>query len=302
MLLDAPDPYEALGPAVIEALDCYGRQDLEGAAQTLRRHLREYDPAASPPHLMIMSAALLYAQWASNDTGDDSVLRWAWYGYRTALVLDGDRTESTIAAAAVLAGVLTEREDHTVAAMLWEPVAAYYQQAGRHRDHVAARLSLAEALHKTGSCGDAVRHATAALDTYPAQQHLDRYGVLLLLRVLHLLEACGRSDEALALIRQWQPRLPTADTDRACAQVLGSCWLGSADLAAHQRVCAGHGARPRDLRTAQVRLAFLAAVDEPAAPDSDSVTAAPSLADLGRLSQTVIEALTRVLRRAGLRP
>jgi hypothetical protein len=302
MLLDTPpDPYVTLGPAVVEALDCYGQQDLQGAARILRSQLRRFDPVKAPPHLMIMSAALLYARWTSHDTGNDSGLRWAWYGYRTALVLDGADTESAIAATSILAGVLTDRADFTLAAMLWEPVAAHHQQAGRHRDHVAARLSMAEALHKAGSCGTAIRQATVALDAYPAQEEVTGYGVLFLIRTLHLLQACGRCDEALALIRRWQPRLPTTDTGRAVARLLGCSWLGSADLAEHQRVCAGRGGHRLDLRSAQVRLAFLAALGNPHAPANDESVPGPSLTGLGQLSQPVVEALTRVLRRAGLR-
>jgi hypothetical protein len=277
VLLGGHDPYPALASAIIEAQRRYDQDGTGPAARILRQHLRDIDPATAPPHPRILAAALLYAMWADED--DDSQLRWAWYGYRSTLLLTGDHDNETVTASTVLAGVLHDRGDFTLSAVLWEVIAARHQQAARHLEYIDARLLMAEALHATGSCGAAVQHATAALDTYPPHQELTGYAVGLLERTLLLLDLCDRTDEALALLRQWQPRLPSTQADPRLALMLGTYRIGSPLRAQnHHQVCAArlsehlnllHTDRPREcpvhlwLRRTAVRRAFLDALGAP---------------------------------------
>jgi tetratricopeptide (TPR) repeat protein len=281
MLSASPDPYETLGPALQEGMACYEQGDWEGAARILQRGLRDIDPSSTPPHPIIAPAGLIFAR-LTDDV--DSALRWAWYGYQATLQLDTD-AESIVFAASTLAGALTDREQFRIAALLWEQVAARHQQAGAHHEHAEARLSMAEALQKTGSCGAAVQQATIALDAYPADENLTAITAISLVRALRILGMCDRTQEALALIRQWQPRLPATDIDRTLTRFCGGAVLGFAEpVLEHRSVCASRLDRRLDLhpggtdgcpsrmylRRLRVRAAFLAALDGPdSSPASD---------------------------------
>lgn len=163
--------------------------------------------------------------------------------------------------------------------MLREFVTAQHENAGRHLDHITARLALAETTHTAGSCGAAIHHATLALDTYLAGQGDERpepAGVWFLLQTLRLLALCGRADEAIALIGRWRPWLPTGES-RVGARLLGAFYLGvPGEIEDHPSVCAarlgdqfGLADRPAGCAVHQaarrdaVRRAFLAALDEP---------------------------------------
>lgn len=277
------DPHGDLQAAVVEAVLLFEQLEYAKATEVLWPHLRDVDPATAPPDEVLQVAAFTYAQCADNNRNQGRGLRWALYGLLTAIRLEGADGEMPRVAAGVLACVLQEIGSPTIAVPLWELIAASYQRAGRPAQHVDAVLSLAEALHETGACGTAVQQATAALSLYPAPAgELTDGAVSDLVRVLSLLELCGRNAEALALIEQWQPRLPTTDQGRAHALEVASR-LGLFLLADdHQWVCAArlddrHGlddSRPRicrvhtPLRRNQVRQAFLHALTGESAEDT----------------------------------
>lgn len=324
--MDTDDPHGDLQAAVVEAVLLFEQLEYAKATEVLWQHLRDVDPATAPPDEVLQVAALTYAQCADNNRNEGRGLRWALYGLLTAIQLDGSGGETPRMAAGILASVLQEIGSPLIAVPLWELIAASYQRAGRADEHIDAVLSLAEALHETGACGTAVQQATAALSLYPAPAgELTEDAVSHLVRILSLLELCGRNEEALALIEQWQPHLPTTEQGRAHALKVANR-LGLFLLADdHQWVCAArlddrHGladSQPRicrmhtPLRRNQVRRAFLHALTgepvEDYPPQSSTpctCTPPPPPTGLRRLKPaSLIDALTvflivRLARRA----
>lgn len=222
--------------AVLTTLDAY-----EQAAQILARHLAALDPVTADPGHDLIAAAILYVRVVDPTRASiPDVVAWARYAYRASRTTHGVYHPQTVQAAETLILVLHSRGDVGEALELRRDLIQAHLDHGDVAAHLVARMELAAQLHDAGRCGDAIRHASTAWQTWIARLGpVDGRGRRLVTQLVAMLHACARLDEARWLIEQAGPLYPAgADPTHADADpVLRR--LGTMRTN-HQHRCARH--------------------------------------------------------------
>ncbi|GAB3852447.1 hypothetical protein ACFPIJ_57990 [Dactylosporangium cerinum] len=188
------------------------------------------DPATACPDHLLIRAAVLYARAvdpapdpapvatsgaSSGPVADD--VAWARYAYRAARALYGIDHSTALEATETLALVLASRDQHSEAYALRRDVIQLHLDRGDVDAHLEARITLAAHLHDMGRCGEAIRDAIAAWQQWSTRHDpADPVSEPMALHVASMLLACGRTDEAVAVIDAADLHLG-ADTDAAGA-------------------------------------------------------------------------------------
>lgn len=167
------------------------------------------DPYAAASDPARQQAAHRLAR-ANTDDGDHTPIDEAVYALRAALQLYGGADTRTADAAATLAsllrGVRTRPPVRTPrAGMLALPTGTPSPD-----ELAAARLTIADQLHRYGRCEQAAREASAALAQRATDDPQPELAVaVVLIRVLTLLAACRRGSDAHQLLTEYTYLLPT---------------------------------------------------------------------------------------------
>lgn len=223
----------------------------------LQAFLGALDPIAAPDDSDLIEAALLMHQLGHKDSPER--LGWDRYAYEASTRLHGAGDARTLQAAGALATTLTLAGDRDAIALHQQVVNARTRQ-GNTDGAITARLALAGALHRFGSCDDAAAEARTAWSDWRDRHGLrDPGGILVAVPLTAILIACNRSIEAKIVLGQLWPVLPPA-ASQARADLIA---LISGTVERHDGICArspGNGvppeppdARPRPDRRADWR-------------------------------------------------
>lgn len=173
------------------------------AAAVLAVHLDTMDPDEAAPDALLIDAAILLAR--TGRRGD-----WARYADRASWALAADLPQMR-RASAVLAALHRGEVTTPPSGGHTDPGALdAYQRAKQ----CLGRFDAAQQLHRLGSCGEAVRDGSRALDEL-LTHHLGVFRVLaapMITRFAAMLSACRRDTEARKLLAEHVAYLPRPGT------------------------------------------------------------------------------------------
>lgn len=206
-------------PAVRRASQLVSTGADDQAVELLAGLLGAGDPATARPDHVLVRAAIIYARCVdpSSESFPDEVA-WARYAYRTARTLYGAWHPASMEAIETLGLVLSGRDRHADADVVLRELIQLHLDRGDVDAHLTARVNCAAHLHDVGRCGDAIRQATDAWQQWSTRHDpAATASAPIALQLIGMLMACGRTDEALSVVRSADLHIPEDDEPASSA-------------------------------------------------------------------------------------
>ncbi|GAA3449630.1 hypothetical protein [Dactylosporangium matsuzakiense] len=182
--------------------DCPEARDGAVGARLYAALLAGHDPATvAPDHALIKVASrfLCFPDADEQHTTADTAA-WAGYTHRATLALPGSSTDEITAATRLTVAVADRHSDAQAGIDVCRAAVTALTGRAGVAGIVAARLDLAQRLHRAGHCRDALNEAAGALAAYGAvKTGRDVTGVTYYLMVSSMFDGCHRHDDIAAL-------------------------------------------------------------------------------------------------------
>jgi hypothetical protein len=224
----------------------------DAAEALMEEALAAFNPEVAEPHGGLIDAGTVYAEVSRGRT--DLNLRWATYAYRASLTLHGPDSERARRAGNALATGYDAHGRYADAIAVRRDLVAIYTEldgadAGTTLD---ARICLARSTHGAGHCQQAITALLADWHDWSRTHGDDHpFGLLALTSVVELLNRCGRTQEANALLPHIQAHATWSRTPEGAAILVMIAMNAANDpnAADHPTVCTGQPPDNAVLRT-----------------------------------------------------